>query len=112
MAKKKKNEEVVEITRPAAGALTIAVVLDFDEDEWGCADGQSHTLKTSIPDPQGTKHQSDRFMSAGFVFGMDLARVANKFRDVLANPEDIAAGFAREMQDWEKDYGSLRRGGE
>lgn len=113
MAKNKEpDDEMIEITRPAAGAMTVSVALDFDEDEWGCPDGCSHTLKTSIPDPQGLKTQSGRLLSAGFVFGMHLARVANHFREAIANADEIADGFAREMQDWEKDYGRKRRGGE
>jgi len=101
---KKKDEEFVELTRPAAGAVTIAVSLNFGEDDWGCADERAYTLEGSIPDPQGTKHETGRMLSAGFVFGMGLAMVANRLRDALANPEDIAAGFAREMQDWDKDH--------
>lgn len=101
---KKQGEEFVELVRPDAGAVTISVSLSCGDDEWGCPDECSHTLKTSIPDPQGTKTQSGRMLSAGFVFGMDLARVANRFRDAIANPEEIAAGFAREMQDWDKDH--------
>lgn len=102
---KKNGDKFVELVRPEAGAVTISVLLNFGDDDWGCPDEWLHTLKTSIPDPQGTKNQSGRMLSAGFVFGMDLARVANRFRDALANPEEIAAGFAREMQDWDKDHG-------
>lgn len=103
---KKKCEKFVEIVRPDAAAVHISVSLNFGDDEWGCPDECAHTLKTSIPDPQGTKQQSDRMLSAGFAFGMDLARVANRLRDHIANPEEIAAGFAREMQDWDKDHGA------
>ena len=110
MAKKKAKEEMVEILRPVAGAVTISVTIDFGEDEWGVPDSMSHTMRCVIPDPQGVKSQSDRFLSAGFVFGCDLARVANALRVCIADANDIAAGFAREMQDWEKDYGRKSNG--
>jgi hypothetical protein len=92
--------------------LTIRVSLESvtDDDSYGVADLCQHKHRTVIPDPHvGKGINPDRFLSAGYIFGMELARVANKFRDAVADDCDIAAGFAREMQDWDKDHGVTRK---
>ena len=96
--------------------LTIRVSLESvtDDDPYGVPDLCQHKHRIVIPDPAvGKGMNPDRLWSAGHIFGMELARVANKFRDFIADHGDIAAGFAREMQDWDKDYGvTPKKGGE
>jgi len=96
--------------------LTIRVSLESvtDDDPYGVPDLCQHKHRVVIPDPHvGKGMNPDRALSAGYIFGMELARVANKFRDAVADDCDIAAGFAREMQDWDKDHGvTPKKGGE
>lgn len=98
-------EEGVTVSGHAIATITIRLECLTDDDQYGVPDVHSFRLRTVIPDPHVTKAMNpDRFLSAGYVLGMDLARVANKFRDVIADDGEIAAGFAREMKDWEKDH--------
>ena len=112
MAKKKAKVDVDDeggIVISGFGILTISVKLELHQEEsyYPVPTVLQHRVQTVIPDPAvGRGMNPDRFMSAGEIFGHELARVANHFREGLADHEEMAAGFAREMQDWEKDYGN------
>lgn len=108
---KKKEDGGDGVVISGFGILTISVKLELhvDEDALGVPTVLQHKVQTVIPDPGvGKSHNPDRFMSAGEVFGADLGRVANHFREALANHEDMGKGFAREMQDWDKDHGRTK----
>lgn len=110
MAKKKKGEidnDEGGITISGFGVLNIHVELEShtDDDELGVPDLASYKQRTVIRNPHvGKQMDTERYLSAGYVLGMELGRVANKFRDAIADSDEIAAGFAREMQDWDKDH--------
>ncbi len=108
MAKKKaKADDEGGIVISGFGILTVNVTLDLHQDEsaYGVPTILQHKVQTVVPSPAVGKGLSDRYLSAGYVFGAELARVANHFREGLADHEDMADGFAREMSDWETDYG-------
>jgi hypothetical protein len=110
MAKKKAEEGIV---ISGFGILTISVRLELhvDEDMFNVPTVLQHKVQTVIPDPGvGKSHNPDRLMSAGEVFGADMGRVAHHFREALADHEDMAKGFARELQDWAKDHGRKTSG--
>ena len=110
MAKKKAKAGVDDeggIVISGFGILTISVKLELhqDESDYPVPTVFQHRVTTVIPDPGvGRGMNPDRFMSAGQVFGHELGRIANHFRDGLADPDEMAIGFAREMQDWDKDH--------
>lgn len=111
MAKKKDDDEGG-VVISGYGIVTISVKLELhmDDSYRDVPTTIQHRVRTYIPDPGvGKGMNPDRCMSAGQVFGHEIGRVANHFRDALADHEDMAAGFAREMQDWEKDR--ARKGG-
>lgn len=111
---KKENTDVDDeggVVISGFGILTISVKLELHQDEslYDVPTVLQHKVRTTIPEPAvGKSINPDRFMSAGEVFGHELGRVANHFREALANHEDMAKGFAREMQDWDKDHGGAR----
>ena len=109
MAKKKEavDDDDGGIVISGFGILTISIKLELHQDEplFDVPEVIQHKLRTVIPDPGvGISINPDRIMSAGCVFGHEIGRVANHFREALANHEDMAAGFAREMRDWETDH--------
>jgi hypothetical protein len=110
MAKKKAKVDVDDedgIVISGFGILTISVKLELHQDEsyYPVPTVLQHRVKTVIPDPGvGRSMNRDRFMSAGQVFGHELGRIANHFREGLADPGEMAIGFSREMQDWDKDH--------
>lgn len=93
------------ISGHAIVTMSVKAEIHTDECDYGVADVCQHKHRVVLPDPcVGKALNPDRFLSAGFAFGVELARVANHFRDVFADADEIAAGFAREMQDWDKDH--------
>ena len=100
------EEDGLTVSGHAVATITIRLECLTDDDHYGVPDVHSFRLQTVVPDLHVTKSMNpERLLSAGYVLGMDLARVASKFRDVIADDGEIAAGFAREMQDWDKDHG-------
>lgn len=105
------SDEDNEIVVSGYATLTVSVRLECvtDEDPYGVPELYAHRHRVVVPDPQVTKAMNpDRCLSAGYVLGMELARVANKFRDSLADTHEIADGFAREMREWDTDHGKRR----
>lgn len=99
------DDEGMVISGHAIVTLNVKVELHTDECDYGVPDICQHKHRVVLPDPcVGKSMNPDRFMSAGFAFGVELARIANHFRDAIADSAEIAAGFAREMRDWDKDH--------
>lgn len=106
--KKAKADDEGGIVLSGCGILTINIKLELHQDEslFGVPTILEHRVQTVIPDPAvGRGHKPERFMSAGQIFGQELGRIAHHFREGLADHKEMAAGFAREMQEWEMDYG-------
>lgn len=109
MAKKKsKADDDGGVVVSGFGILTISVKLELHSDEplFDVPTILQHRVQTVIPDPAvGKRWNPDRCLSAGYVLGAELARVANHLREGVADGNEIADGFAREMQDWDSDHG-------
>ena len=108
MAKKKNEIDNDEggVTISGFGVLNIHVELEShtDDDEFGVPDLASYKHRVVLRNPHICKSlDTERFLSAGYILGMELARVANKFRHAIADCDEIALGFAREMSDWDND---------
>lgn len=100
-----KEEEGMVISGYAVVTLSVKMEFVDDEDAYGVPEICQHRMRVILPDPHvGKARNPDRFLSAGCVFGSELGRIANHFRNAIADPDDIAKGFAREMQDWDSDH--------
>jgi hypothetical protein len=109
----KEDEGGIDISGYAVLTVSVKMELHQYEGDWHQPTVVQHRLQTVIPDPAvGRGMNPDRFMSAGQVFGHELGRVANHFRDWLADHEEMADGFAREMRDWAVDHGKVSEIGE
>ena len=80
--------------------LTAKLVNHSDADEGLPPDIVRHQFTSTVPDNGICKSRTPgRVWSAGFVLGMDMARMAKVLRHYYADSDEIVDGFAYEMED-------------